>query len=100
MMSHPRRILLATVAALGLAIGYGANLTTNPARAADEPQAKSAATFEVYKDKAGEFRWRLKAANGQNIATSGEGYAEKGSCLAAIDSVKRNAPTAKIEEKE
>ena len=100
MMSHPRRILLATITALGLAIAYGANLSTNPARAADQPQAKSAATFEVYKDKAGEFRWRLKAANGQNIAASGEGYAEKRGCLDAIDSVKRNAPTAKIEEKE
>ncbi|HEV8292634.1 MAG TPA: DUF1508 domain-containing protein [Tepidisphaeraceae bacterium] len=99
-MKSPQRMLLAAVAALSLAIGYGANLTTTPARAADDSQAKSAATFEVYKDKAGEFRWRLKASNGQNIATSGEGYAEKRSCLSAIESVKRNAPTAKIEEKE
>ena len=64
------------------------------------PQAKSSAAFEVYKDKAGEFRWRLKAANGQNIASSGEGYAEKRGCLAGIESVKRNAPNARIEEKE
>jgi hypothetical protein len=91
---------LAAVAALSFAVGYSANLTSTSARAADENQAKSAATFEVYKDKAGEFRWRLKAANGQNIASSGEGYAEKRGCLAGIESVKRNAPTAKIEEKE
>jgi len=100
MMSHPRRILLATVAATSFAVGYGANLTTTPARAADESQAKSSATFEVYKEKAGEFRWRLKAGNGQNIASSGEGYAEKRGCRAGIESVKRNAPNAKIEEKE
>jgi len=100
MMSHPRHILLTAVAALGFAAGYAANLTTTPARAADESQAKSSATFEVYKDKAGEFRWRLKAGNGQNIASSGEGYSEKRGCLAGIESVKRNAPTAKIEEKE
>src|SRR3954462_14761928 len=100
MMSHPRRILLATVAAGSFAVGYAMNLTSTSARAADEPQAKSSATFEVYKDKAGEFRWRLKAGNGQNIASSGEGYAEKRGCLAGIESVKRNAPAAKIEEKE
>jgi uncharacterized protein YegP (UPF0339 family) len=100
MMSHPRATLLAAVATLSFAIGYAANLTTSPARAADDSQAKSSATFEVYKDKAGEFRWRLKAGNGQNIASSGEGYAEKRGCLAGIESVKRNAPNAKIEEKE
>ena len=99
-MSHPRQVLIATVAALAFAFGYAANLTSTPARAADDNSAKSAATFEVYKDKAGEFRWRLKSSNGQSIATSGEGYSEKRSCLAGIESVKRNAPTAKIEEKE
>src|SRR6059058_3820336 len=99
MMSHPRR-MLAAVAAASFTVGYAANLATAPARAADDSQAKSSATFEVYKDKAGEFRWRLKAGNGQNIASSGEGYAEKRGCLNGIESVKRNAPNAKIEEKE
>lgn len=100
MMSPSRSTLLAAVAAISFASGYAANLTSTPARAADDPAAKSSAVFEVYKDKAGEFRWRLKAGNGQNIASSGEGYAEKRGCLAGIESVKRNAPTAKIEEKE
>ena len=100
MMSRSNRkgTLLAAVAALGFAAAYAANLTSTPARAADNSAARSSATFEVYKDKAGEFRWRLKAGNGQNIASSGEGYAEKRSCLAGVESVKRNAPTAKIEE--
>jgi len=46
--------------------------------------------FEVYKDKAGEFRFRLKAANGQNILSS-EGYSGKSSCLNGVESVKKNS---------
>lgn len=53
--------------------------------------------FEVYKDKAGEFRFRLKAKNGQIIAVS-EGYAAKASCMNGIESVKANAPEAAVEE--
>ena len=51
--------------------------------------------FEVYLDKAGEFRFRLKARNGEIIATS-EGYKAKASCLNGIESVKKNAPDAEI----
>jgi len=54
--------------------------------------------FEVYADKKGEFRFRLKAKNGQIIATS-EGYKKVDSCLKGIASVKKNAVNAKIEEK-
>jgi uncharacterized protein YegP (UPF0339 family) len=58
-----------------------------------------AAKFELYKDSKGEFRWRLVAPNGQRIATSGEGYKAKDSAKAGIESVKKNAATAAIEEK-
>ena len=51
--------------------------------------------FEVYLDKAGEFRFRLKATNGQIIAV-GEGYKAKASCLNGIESIRRNAPDAEI----
>ncbi len=51
--------------------------------------------FELYEDKAGEFRFRLKAGNGQVIATS-EGYSAKASALNGIESVKENAPDAEI----
>ncbi len=47
--------------------------------------------FEVYVDKRGEFRFRLKARNGEIIAV-GEGYKAKASCLNGIDSIRRNAP--------
>ena len=53
--------------------------------------------FEVYVDKAGEFRFRLKATNGQIIAVS-EGYKAKASCVNGIESVKKNAPDAPVEE--
>ena len=52
--------------------------------------------FEVYNDKAGEFRFRLKATNGQIIAVS-EGYKAHAGCLNGIESVKKNAPDAPIE---
>ena len=51
--------------------------------------------FEVYADKSGEFRFRLKASNGQVIAVS-EGYKAIASCLNGIESVKKNAPDAPI----
>ena len=51
--------------------------------------------FEVYTDKAGEIRFRLKATNGQIIAVS-EGYKAKASCMNGIESVKKNAPDAPI----
>ena len=53
--------------------------------------------FELYTDKRGAFRFRLKAANGKIIAVS-EGYAGKAGCLAGIDSVRNNAPMAEIQE--
>jgi uncharacterized protein YegP (UPF0339 family) len=53
--------------------------------------------FEWYKDKAGKFRFRLKAPNGEIIAV-GEGYNSKEACVSGIESVKKNAPTAKIVE--
>lgn len=56
--------------------------------------------FEVYTDKAGEFRFRLKARNGEIIAAS-EGYKAKASCMNSIESVRKNAPEAEtVDEKE
>lgn len=53
--------------------------------------------FEIYLDKAGEYRFRLKAKNGQVIATS-EGYKALDGCENGIESVKKNAPDAEIVE--
>ena len=55
--------------------------------------------FEVYADKSGEFRFRLKARNGEVIAAS-EGYKAKASCLNGVESVRKNAPDAAVEKLE
>ena len=68
------------------------NQTVKDFKAAVNPK------FEVYKDKKGEFRFRLKAKNGQIIAT-GEGYSKVDSCLKGIASVQKNAKEAKVEAK-
>jgi uncharacterized protein len=53
--------------------------------------------FEWYPDKIGKFRFRLKATNGEIIAVS-EAYNSKNACVKGIESVKKNAPIAKIVE--
>ena len=58
-----------------------------------------AAKFELYKDAKGEYRWKLVASNGQSIASSGEGYKTKDSAMNGIESVKKNSPSAPVEEK-
>jgi uncharacterized protein YegP (UPF0339 family) len=72
-------------------VGEVEDQTVDPVVAVKHPK------FEMYEDKAGEFRFRLKARNGEVIATS-EGYKTKASCENGIDSVKKNAPDAEIVE--
>lgn len=55
------------------------------------------AKFVIFKDAKGEYRFRLKAANGEIIAAS-EGYSSKQACENGIESVKKNAPSAPVEE--
>jgi uncharacterized protein YegP (UPF0339 family) len=55
------------------------------------------AKFEIFKDSKGEFRWRLRANNNEVIAT-GEGYTSKDGCKNGIESVKKNAPEADVED--
>ncbi|HOF66285.1 MAG TPA: DUF1508 domain-containing protein [Candidatus Fermentibacter daniensis] len=52
--------------------------------------------FEVFKDKAGEWRWTLVAQNGNKVGTSGEGYTNKADCLSIIESIKKNASNAAV----
>ncbi len=64
--------------------------------ATGESEARSG-YFEMYEDAKGEYRFRLKAANGQTVAVS-EGYSSKAGCLKGIDSVKRSANGAEVVE--
>jgi uncharacterized protein YegP (UPF0339 family) len=54
--------------------------------------------FEVYQDKAMEFRWRLKAANGQVVGSSSQGYKKKADCEHAIDLIKESADKAEVKD--
>lgn len=80
-----------------------ASVAKNAPEAAVEDQTVSAyetktnPKFEIYKDKAGEFRFRLKARNGEVIAVS-EGYVKKDSCKNGIESVRRNSVDAPVIE--
>ena len=68
-----------------------ADSTVEPAIEAKCPK------FEIFLDKAGEYRFNLKARNGEIILAS-EGYKAKKSCENGIESVKKNAADAKIEK--
>ena len=79
-----------------------ASVAKNAAVAAIEDQTvecyepQKCPKFEIYTDKAGETRFRLKAKNGQNIGSS-EGYKSMKSCRNGIASVVKNAPEAAVE---
>ena len=77
----------------------GINSVKNNALAKVEDQTREESLthpkFELYQDKAGEFRFRLKAANGEIIGKS-EGYKAKASAKKGIASIAKNAPDAPI----
>ncbi len=72
-------------------VGEIEDQTADPVVAVKHPK------FEIYLDKAGEYRFRLKAKNGEPIAAS-EGYKSLAGCKNGIESVKKNAPEAAIEK--
>ena len=108
-MTRSRRGVVAALV-LGATVFGGTSLVRQEPAAAQEREAaaqerkagaqerKAAAKFEVYQDKSGGFRWRLRAQNKQILATAGESYKAKRDCLASIESVKRAAADAPVEE--
>ena len=66
--------------------------------ASGEPNTGRRSRFEVYRDRADEFRWRLVHWNGNIIADSGEGYSSRANAVNGLRSVVENAPTARIEQ--
>ena len=54
--------------------------------------------FQIYQDRKGEYRWRLRARNGEIIADGNEGYSSKASCKHGIDLVKEQAASAAVED--
>lgn len=62
-----------------------------------EPQTNP--KYEIYLDKAGQYRFRLKASNGEGILGS-QGYTTKAACKNGIESIGKNAPDATVEREE
>jgi len=88
-----RRAILAT------ALGLGALLPTLEAGTASaSPVSIAGLKFQIYRDSKGGYRWKLKATNGKVIATGGESYTAKASCLSGIDLVMKGAASATIED--
>ncbi len=56
------------------------------------------AMFQVFEDKKGEWRWRLRANNNEIIATSGEGYVRRSDCLHGLQLVQKLSQEAPIKE--
>ena len=52
--------------------------------------------FEIYADAGGSYRWRLKASNGQIVASSGESFASKSNATEAAENVRDNAGSAEV----
>ena len=63
-------------------------------------EGASAATFELFEDNAGEYRWRLRHDNGEIIADGGQGYSSKQKAKQGLRSVQTNVPGAPVEEQE
>jgi uncharacterized protein len=53
--------------------------------------------FEIYPDASGQYRWRLKASNGQIVASSGESFDSHSNAKRAAENVKQNAASASID---
>jgi hypothetical protein len=53
-------------------------------------------TFEIYLDRANQWRWRMLAGNNRIIGDSGESYHNRSDCEAMVEWIKKNAPTAQV----
>jgi uncharacterized protein YegP (UPF0339 family) len=76
-----------------------ASLSFAPASQKDKgKEGKASLIFEVYKDKGGDYRFRVKDDAGTILAGSGKGYEDKADCLKIIEVIKKGAATAKIDD--
>jgi uncharacterized protein len=89
MFHRPYLIALSALAALAMA-QWPATLS------AQDDRLK----FEIYQDAAKDFRWRLKAGNGEVLATSGQGYKAKADCVKGVERIKAEADKLAFEDYE
>jgi uncharacterized protein YegP (UPF0339 family) len=81
----PLAMLVALIAILGLGLG----------KIQGQEEGRKL-KFEIYQDQAKEYRWRLKAGNGEILATAGQGYKAKADCQKGVDRIKDEADTDKL----
>ena len=97
------KVVRSLLASLTLAAAVGA-FALDAANAQDKKDkdkksaVASTAVFELYKDTADEFRFRLKTGDGVLLATSGKGYKTKADCQKVIDTIKNTVGRAKVED--
>lgn len=83
MTLHRRTMLTALTGAVA---AFAAPTSRAETRAC--PSSEAGLKFELYRDEARDYRWRLRSANGNTIAESGEGYRRREDCLRGIELVK------------
>jgi uncharacterized protein YegP (UPF0339 family) len=81
-----------------LALGVALLAAGAPAQEKKDKDKDATAVFEVYKDRADEFRFRLKDGEGTLLATSSTGYKTKADCVKVIEQIKKEAAKAKVED--
>jgi uncharacterized protein len=102
-----KSVIASVFAGLMLAAVLG-TVSLHPAAAQDKTKAKAsdpkgskdakAAVFELYKDKSGDYRFRLRDDEGTLLAISAKGYQEKADCQKVIQAIQRQAARAKIDD--
>jgi uncharacterized protein YegP (UPF0339 family) len=92
-----RGVLLAVVAAGILGVLSFQAASGQQKKGADKSAEAKAPVFEIYKDKGGKFRFRLTQGN-DLLAMSGHGFATKEDCQKVIETIRRVAAKAKIED--
>lgn len=69
-----------------------------PKDSGGKKKVAGATTFEIYKDAADEYRFRLRDGDGALLCISGKGYEKKADCQKVIDAIKADAAKAKVED--
>ena len=102
-MANLVRALLLVAGMTGL-LYAGAGLSASPAQdkkvdsKKDTKAADKGGTVEIHKDQAGDYRFRIKDADGKVVAMSTKGYETKDECHKALDFVKATLNAAKVTE--
>jgi large subunit ribosomal protein L21 len=88
--------VLAAKLAATTAVGVATPEVATPE--ANATEAKSSRAFEIFEDKAGQWRWRLRARNGELVAMSEQGFTTKAGVVRALEVVRRNTAEAEGHE--